>query len=132
MSLHVISLRDSDNFFRSASSDTLSTLGRVVIIFHHNGEHTLYNTDWGTIMKDTSSLMTFHVDEHSRMLIERPPRSFPLILSYLETGHLDTTALTEQQKMILMEDVEFFGMRRLEKMLSERSEFYSVKARLSQ
>jgi hypothetical protein len=127
--MNVISLRDTDSFFRSGSIEQINLISRIVVIFRSDPtDHAIFNTDWATIMRDTSSLMTTHVDEHQRMFIDRPPRSFPVILNYLETGKLDVSGFSNEQKRMLLEDAEFFHMRELKKMIAEDPQFDSVRS----
>ncbi|PRP88542.1 hypothetical protein PROFUN_02953 [Planoprotostelium fungivorum] len=126
--MHLITIRDKDNFFRSASFETFHDMSRIVVIFRCDAsdQHTTFNTDFATLMNDTSRIMTYHVDEHNRMFIDRAPRSFGLILSYLETGKLNASEMTGEQKLMLVEDVEFFHIRGLRKLIMDSPHFQAT------
>jgi hypothetical protein len=75
----------------------------------------IFNTTWGTLLKDVSKLLTYPVDEHNRVYIGREPGMFSIILKYLETGELNIKNLSDEEKQRLKEDIIFFelkGMKR--------------------
>eukprot|EP01117_Protostelium_nocturnum_P020796 TRINITY_DN9576_c0_g1_i1.p2 TRINITY_DN9576_c0_g1~~TRINITY_DN9576_c0_g1_i1.p2 ORF type:complete len:144 (+),score=47.12 TRINITY_DN9576_c0_g1_i1:119-550(+) len=126
-----ISLRDSNEFFKSGSSEGLDFIKKqkIVVIFRQPEkpeEQYIFNTNWEAILKDVSNLLTFQIDEHNRLYIDRLPRSFPHILSYLESGTLDFSALNEEERRILKEDVEFFQFRNLQEVIKGSSQMQQI------
>ncbi|PRP83384.1 hypothetical protein PROFUN_09412 [Planoprotostelium fungivorum] len=117
-----INLRDSNNFFRSGSSvESLDMHSKLVIIFQNpnNGEPFVFDTHWGVVLKEPSNLLTFPVDEHSRMFVDRQPGAFSWILSYLQTGNVDITPLNPQQRKLLADDIVAFDMKGLMNLLPQ-------------
>eukprot|EP01117_Protostelium_nocturnum_P010751 TRINITY_DN3873_c0_g1_i1.p1 TRINITY_DN3873_c0_g1~~TRINITY_DN3873_c0_g1_i1.p1 ORF type:complete len:129 (+),score=41.93 TRINITY_DN3873_c0_g1_i1:131-517(+) len=122
----LINLRDSNNFFKSGSSvDNFDQHGKMVIIFQNpgNGVAYLFDTTWGTILKESTNLLTFPVDEHSRMFIDRLPGMFPWLLNYLSTGSTDVSQLTPEAKKQLAEDIQFYDVKNLLPLLPQLSQY---------
>eukprot|EP01117_Protostelium_nocturnum_P014662 TRINITY_DN55_c0_g1_i6.p1 TRINITY_DN55_c0_g1~~TRINITY_DN55_c0_g1_i6.p1 ORF type:complete len:186 (-),score=68.20 TRINITY_DN55_c0_g1_i6:123-680(-) len=73
----------------------------------------IFNITYKNMVREVSSFMTYHLDDHNRIYIGRDPGMFSTILGYLNTGELDVQDLDEEEKQRLKEDILFFQMKEL-------------------
>lgn len=85
-----------------------------------NSTTAIYNVVHADMLREPSTLLTMHIDDHNRMYIGRDPGMFHVIAEYLRTGELPSIKdLDRTELKQLKEDVKFFRLRKLKKMLSD-------------